>query len=169
MDRIWKISLMVTGIVLLDQLTKAAIQSNFAYGESKVIVEGLFSLTHVRNTGGAFGLLAGSGNSVRMLLFLLLPVVACFWLARLIWHHRHQHPLSGITYGLILAGAVGNLIDRFAYDYVVDFLDFYWQTAHFPAFNVADSAISTGATLLVVDTWRVHRQEHRAHQNKTTP
>ena len=142
---------MIVGIILLDQFTKAAIQSNFSYGDSIPIIEGFFNITYVRNAGGAFGLFAQASKGLRGVLFLLLPVGACLWLAWLVWDHRHKSLLSGITYSLIFSGAVGNLIDRFSYGYVVDFLDFYWGISHFPAFNVADSAISVGAFLLVVE------------------
>ena len=142
---------MVVGIILVDQLSKAAIQSNFSYGSSLPIVKGFFNLTYVRNAGGAFGLFAGANEYIRRPLFLLLPVSACVWLLGLIWAHRKKGLLSGVTYSLILAGAVGNLIDRFCYGYVVDFLDFYWKGVHFPAFNVADSAISVGAFCLIIE------------------
>ena len=142
---------MIAGIILVDQLTKAAIQSNFSYGDSIPIIEGLFNLTYVRNTGGAFGLFAGAAENIRTPLFLLLPTLACIWLTWLIWVYQKKCLLSGMIYSLILAGAVGNLIDRFAYGYVVDFLDFYWGDSHFPAFNIADSSISVGAFLLIVE------------------
>ena len=162
MDRIWKNSLLLVVIVLLDQLTKAATQSNFSYGESYPLIEGFFSLTHVRNTGGAFGLLAGSGRLLRVSLFLLLPVGACFWLIRLIWIQRKaKSPLAGLTYTLILSGAIGNLIDRFFYGYVVDFLDFYWGSTHFPAFNIADSAITVGGVGLFLDFYLQWSREKR--------
>ena len=162
MDRIWKFSLLMVSIILLDQLTKVSIQSNFSYGDSLAVIEGLFNITYVRNTGGAFGLFAGAGDVVRDSLFLVVPVLACLWLIGLIWIHRNTNFLSGLTYTLILSGAIGNLIDRFAYGYVVDFLDFYWNGVHFPAFNVADSSISIGGALLVFDIliqWKRERKK----------
>ena len=76
-------------------------------------------------------------------------MLACFWLVWLIWTHRHKSLLPGLTYSFILAGAIGNLIDRFTLDYVVDFFDFYIGNSHFPAFNIADSSITIGAALLI--------------------
>ena len=124
-----------------------------------LLSKGLFNITYVRNTGGAFGLLSEANTGIRGLIFLLFPVLACFWLVWMIWAQRNENLLGGIIYSLILAGAVGNLIDRFSYGYVVDFLDFYWKSSHFPAFNVADSAISVGASLLVVDIYIQRRRE----------
>ena len=161
MDRIWKFSLVIVCIILADQLTKAVIQSNFFYGESISVIDGLFSITYVRNTGGAFGLFAGANKGIRELLFLLFPVLACLWLLWLLWVNRNKQVLGGAAYSLIFAGAVGNLIDRFSYGYVVDFLDFYWSGSHFPAFNVADSAISVGAFLLFLDAYLQQKSSGR--------
>ena len=113
---------MVVSIILVDQLTKVAIQSNFSYGSSLPIVKGFFNLTYVRNTGGAFGLFAGANEYIRMPLFLLLPVLASIWFVGLIWANRNKSLLSGVAYSLILAGAVGNLMDRF----FTDMLWIFW-------------------------------------------
>ena len=89
---------------------------------------------------------------VRAIFFLYLPVAACFYLLYLVWTTRNQKNwMPCWAYGLIFAGAVGNLIDRFMLSYVVDFLDFYIKTSHFPAFNVADSSISIAAGILILD------------------
>jgi signal peptidase II len=150
--RIFYISLIGALIILLDQITKAAVQDNYFLGESKVIIDGFFNLTYVKNKGAAFGMGAGSPDWLRAILFLYLPVAACFYLLRLTWSSRnHKNWISCWAYGLIFAGAVGNLIDRFMLDYVVDFLDFYFKGSHFPAFNVADSSISVAAGLLILD------------------
>jgi len=151
MDRIWKMSLLIVSIILVDQLTKGAIQSKFQLGESITIIDGLFNFTYVQNPGAAFGFMAKASAPVRKILFLLLPVIACFWLLWLIWVTRKTNYLLCVAYSLILAGAVGNLIDRFSMGYVVDFLDFYWGMSHFPAFNVADSSITIAAFLLIID------------------
>lgn len=145
------LSVLIVGLIILDQVTKYAIRSKMYVGESFDIIKGLFSITYVRNPGAAFGFLATANDSIRKPLFLFLPVLACFWLCYLIWTSRNQNKLLCVSYSLILAGAVGNLIDRFLLGYVVDFLDFYWQMSHFPAFNVADSSISVAAGLLILD------------------
>jgi signal peptidase II len=151
MDRIWKYALVIFTIILVDQFSKGLIQHNFSLGESKPIIEGLFNITYVRNPGAAFGMGAGASDGWRKFLFLFIPVLACIWLCILIWQSRKGPALLGWAYSLILAGAVGNLWDRFTLRYVVDFLDFYWGANHFPAFNIADSCISIAAGLIIYD------------------
>lgn len=151
MDRIWKMSILITVIILADQFTKALVQQNFMLGESMPIIEGLFNLTYVRNPGAAFGIGRDANDLVRGFFFLFIPVIACFWMVYLIWKERYGNGLLCLAYSLILAGAIGNLIDRFTLGYVVDFADFYIGTRHFPAFNIADSAISIAAALLILD------------------
>ena len=152
MKRVFYISLIGAIIILVDQFTKGVVQDSFYLGESKTIIEGLFNLTYVKNKGAAFGMGATAPDWLRAILFLYLPVAACFYLLYLVWVSRNQKNwIPCWAYGLIFAGAVGNLIDRFMLDYVVDFLDFYIKDSHFPAFNVADSAISIAAGLLIID------------------
>lgn len=141
-------------MIILDQLTKGAVSQNFALHESKVIIDGFFNLTRIHNTGAAFGLGAGSHELVRQIFFLALPVAACIWICVLIWKSRNKNPLLTTAYSLILSGAIGNLIDRFALGYVIDFFDFYIKTHHYPAFNIADSAITIGAGLLFFDMYK---------------
>ena len=124
MDRIWKFSIMIVAMVLLDQFTKAGIESNYRLGEITPIIDGFFNITYVKNTGAAFGMGAGASDFWRRLLFLLIPVLACFYLIFLIWTSRKQKVFLGLAYSLILAGAIGNLIDRFSAGYVVDMFDF---------------------------------------------
>ena len=157
MDRIWKMSLLIVFVALSDQFTKGIIQSNMAWGESYPVVEGFFNITHVRNTGAAWGIGAGLSGLMRGVFLLGLPLAACLWLVCLIWTSRRTDLLACISYSLILAGAIGNLIDRFFLGYVVDFLDFYVGTWHFPAFNVADSSISIAAFLLIVSSLKGKR------------
>ena len=142
---------MITFLIILDQITKGVIQSKFYLGESIPVIEGLFNFTYVRNPGAAFGFMAQASLLVRQILFLWVPVAACIWLISLIWKTRYDNAIGCLAYSLIFAGAVGNLIDRFSLGYVVDFLDFYWGKSHFPAFNVADSAITVGAFFMIID------------------
>lgn len=151
MDRIWKMSLLITTIILADQFTKGAIQQSFFLGESVPVIEGLFNLTYVRNSGAAFGMGRNSSDLVRIVFFLIIPVLACLWMIFLIWIERKRNALLCLAYSLIFAGAVGNLIDRFSLKYVVDFLDFHYKGSHFPAFNIADASISIAAALLIID------------------
>lgn len=171
MDRIWKMSLLITTIILADQFTKGLIQQTFMLGESRPIIDGLFNFTYVRNPGAAFGIGRDSSDFVRGLFFLFIPVLACFWMIYLIWKERAGNFLLCLAYSLIFAGAVGNLIDRFSLGYVVDFLDFYVGASHFPAFNIADSSISIAAGLLIIDYIIQMKNERRekALSKETTP
>lgn len=142
---------MIATIIIGDQITKGLVQQKFFLGESVPVIPDLFHLTYVRNSGAAFGMLAYAPDYIRTPLFFVLPVVACFWLLYLIWSTRNTNFAHCLAYSLIFAGAVGNLIDRFTMNYVVDFFDFFWGPHHFAAFNIADSAISIAAVILIVD------------------
>jgi signal peptidase II len=138
-------------IVVLDQITKLLISSHFIYGES-LGVTGFFNLVLAHNSGAAFSFLNDAGGWQRWM-FSAIAIVAAVWIVRLLRLHEQQ-TLFCLALTLVLGGALGNLIDRVAYGYVVDFLDFYWGNYHFPAFNVADSAISLGAALLLIDSFK---------------
>lgn len=142
---------MIATIIIADQITKGLVQQKFFLGESIPVITNWFHLTYVRNPGAAFGMLAYAPEYIRTPLFFALPVVACFWLVYLIWTTRNKNLLHCLAYSLIFAGAVGNLIDRFSMNYVVDFFDFFWGTHHFAAFNIADSSISIAAMILIFD------------------
>lgn len=151
MNRIYKMCIMIAVIIFADQVTKALVQQKFYLGESIPIIEGFFHFTYVRNPGAAFGMLGSHADWIRIPVLFILPVIACFWLLYLMWGARHRSLLQCLSYALIFSGAVGNLIDRWSMNYVVDFLDFFYKGTHFPAFNIADSAITVAATLLVID------------------
>ena len=138
-------------VIVLDQLSKAAISSHFIFNES-VAVTPFFNLVLAHNTGAAFGFLDDAGGAQRWL-FSIIAVVASVWIVWLLRKHQNQK-LFCFALALILGGALGNLIDRIAYGYVVDFLDFYWGGYHFAAFNLADSAITCGAALLIWDSFK---------------
>lgn len=145
-------AIIIVAIVVSDQLSKAFIQQHFSLEEVLVVIPHLFNITHIVNQGAAFGMMAEGANWWRSLLLLWLPVVVCIWLLILIWQARHQPKFFGICYSLILGGAIGNLIDRLRDGQVVDFIQVHWQTHYFPAFNVADSAISVAAALII---WQI--------------
>lgn len=151
MNRIFKMLVMIATIIILDQVTKGIVQQKFFLGESIPVIKGLFNFTYVRNPGAAWGMFGHSADWIRIPLFFGLPVIACFWLLWGIWTTRHTSIFLCLAYSFIFAGAVGNLIDRFSMNYVVDFLDFYLGTSHFPAFNVADSSITIGAIFLIIE------------------
>lgn len=135
-------------IFLLDQLTKIAIVGAFQLGESLPITS-FFNLVRVHNEGAAFSFLADAGGWQRWF-FTGLGVVAAMVMVYLLRMHAGQ-TLFCLALSLLLGGAVGNVVDRVLYSHVIDFLDFYYGTWHFPAFNVADSAITMGACLLILD------------------
>ena len=138
-------------IVLLDQLTKSTIEQRFEPGDI-VPVTGFFNLVLAYNKGAAFSFLAtASGWQGGFLI--AVAVAASVFILYLLARHGHQH-LFALALALILGGAVGNVIDRIAYGHVIDFLDFHWGGWHWPAFNLADSAIVGGAVLLIVDELR---------------
>lgn len=136
-------------VIVLDQLSKLWIVSHFVYGE-KLYVLSVFDLVLAHNTGAAFSFLADAGGMQRWL-FSFIAIAASIWIAWLLRRHSTQTPFA-LALSLILGGALGNLIDRVAYGYVVDFLSFHWNEYYFPAFNVADSAITCGAILLIYDS-----------------
>ncbi|WP_283744618.1 signal peptidase II [Sideroxydans sp. CL21] len=138
-------------VIVLDQLSKAAISNHLVYGESFAVMP-FFNLVLAHNTGAAFSFLSDAGGLQRWL-FSVVALVASAWIIWLLRKHQSQK-LFCFALAFILGGALGNLIDRIAYGYVVDFLDFYWGSAHFAAFNLADSAITCGAALLIWDSFK---------------
>lgn len=136
-------------IVGLDQITKSLILAQFQLYETLNVIPGFFNLTHIRNPGGAFGFLAGGSTTVRNLLFLGAGTVALGMILFFLHSTRDHERLMRFTLALIFGGAIGNIIDRLRFGEVVDFLDFYIGSLHWPAFNVADSAITVGILLFV--------------------
>lgn len=140
-------------VIITDQWTKYLVLNHFDYGESVVMIRDFFSLTYVRNTGAAFGFLATTHPSFRVPFFLIVPIVAMVVLGFLYRDLPQNAKWRAIALGLVSGGAIGNLIDRVRLGYVVDFLDFHYQnTYYFPAFNVADTAICVGVTILLLST-----------------
>ena len=153
----------VSGTVLIfDQVTKALIQRTMQLHESIPIIGPVFSITYIRNPGAAFGLFAQHGNGLRTAFFITISVVAVIFLAALFAKTPPQARLGRLSISLVMGGALGNLIDRLRFGEVIDFLDFYIGRYHWPAFNVADSCISTGVALLI---WHFMRQDG-IHDNK---
>ncbi len=141
--------------VALDQATKLLLVDSMQLYESIALVPG-FNLVHVRNTGAAFSFLSEAGGWQRWFfagLAIIISIVLTVWLARL----KSNEVLLAVALSLVLGGAIGNLIDRVAYGYVIDFLDFYYNSWHWPAFNVADSAITLGVVLMLLESFGVGR------------
>jgi signal peptidase II len=137
-------------LVALDQITKGMIDKGIALYGNVSVIPGFFNLTHIHNKGAIFGIF--SKNPSR-LTSILLPVLSLAALALVVYYFLKTPPsekLMKISLALILAGAVGNQIDRFLRGYVIDFLDVYIKNWHWPTFNVADSCISCGAVLLIL-------------------
>jgi signal peptidase II len=136
----------------LDQVSKLAVDKSFQLYESIAIVP-FFNLTYVHNTGAAFSFLSEAGGWQRWFfaaLAIIMSFIMTLWLTRLKAHET----LLAVSLSLILGGAMGNLIDRLAYGYVIDFLDVYYGTYHWPAFNIADSAITIGVALMLVESFK---------------
>lgn len=148
----------VIGIVALDQATKIWIDTAMALHASFPVIDGFFNITYIRNPGAAFGFLAGAPPLFRSLFFLAVTIAAIGLILYYLYKNPSRGPFLTISLALILAGALGNMIDRVRLGEVIDFLDFYIGTAHWPAFNVADSAICVGAAVLF---WAMLEQEKK--------
>ena len=148
MSNAWRWFALSAAVVLADQITKWAVLANFAYGE-RLPITGFLNLVLVYNKGAAFSMFADASGWQTPLL-IVFALVAAGIVGYLIVKNPHRRLLC-LGLALILAGAVGNLIDRLRYGHVVDFLDFHALGWHWPAFNVADSAITIGAVLLILE------------------
>jgi len=139
--------------LVLDQWSKIVIDGSMHLYQSIALVPG-FNLTYVHNTGAAFSFLSEAGGWQRWFfaaMALIISVVLTIWLSRL----KKHEILLAVALSLVLGGAIGNLIDRLAYGYVIDFLDVYYQNWHWPAFNIADMAISMGVFLMLLENFDI--------------
>ncbi len=137
--------------VILDQVSKLVVVSSMQLYQS-IPITSFFKLTYVRNTGAAFSFLSEAGGWQRWFfagLAIIISMVIAVWLTRL---KQHETVLA-VALSLVLGGAIGNLIDRLAYGYVIDFLDVYYENWHWPAFNIADSAITLGVVLMLLESF----------------
>jgi len=141
-------------VLFLDQWTKGYITRTMEVHQSRSIVEDVFDLTYVRNTGAAFGLFSSVDSSIKAILLNSVAVVVFLIVSAYALRSSHKSVRLQVGLALILGGAVGNLMDRVRFGYVVDFLDFAISGHHWPAFNVADSAICIGVGLLFLDMLR---------------
>lgn len=137
-------------VIVLDQIAKLFVISHFTYLES-ITVNGIFDLARLHNAGAAFSFLSEAGGMQRWL-FSAIAVIASVSITLLLYKHAKE-TLFALALSLILGGALGNLIDRIAYGYVIDFLLFHWNEHYFPAFNLADSAITCGAGLMIWESF----------------
>lgn len=170
-SRSYKLLIVVAGVViLLDQLTKIIVQASLLLGESITVIPGFFSLTYVQNPGAAFSLMASGNPTIVIPFFIVLTIIIA--LGILHYYRQSNSTQRAHRWGLslIFGGAIGNLIDRVRLQAVVDFLDFYAGDIYlppiipWPAFNIADTAISMGVGLLLLDilfTWKRNRSSTR--------
>jgi signal peptidase II len=140
----------IAGLVITaDQITKWIILNHLPLFNSVVVIPGFFNLTHIHNPGGAFGFLSGQSSTTRHIMFVVVSMLATGLIFWFYYKTPRTHPYLAAGFALIFGGAIGNLIDRVRFGKVVDFLDFYFSGWHWPAFNVADSAITIGITIFV--------------------
>ena len=138
-------------VLFLDQWSKGLVTRTMEVHQSKTVVPDLFDLTYVRNTGAAFGLFASVDSSLKAIMLNSIAVIVFLIVSAYALRSSHKSIRLQVGLALILGGAVGNLLDRVRFGYVVDFLDFAISGHHWPAFNVADSAICIGVALLFLD------------------
>ena len=147
-------------VIVVDQITKRVVDTSMQLHQS-IELAPFFQLTYLRNQGAAFSFLSGAGGWQRWFFIILAVVASAFitvWLRKLDPRQRRE----AMAWSLVLGGALGNLIDRILYGYVIDFLDVYYGDWHWPAFNVADSAITVGVVLLLLDSFKPTRPPESA-------
>jgi signal peptidase II len=143
--------LIAAAVILADRASKWLVAQNISLHDSLPVLPGFFRLTHVENRGAAFGLFSDSPSEWKVTVLVLFSLIALVVVSVLLWKNSHSMTVTGVGLALILGGALGNLWDRLLDGHVVDFLDFSLGGYHWPAFNVADSAIVVGALLLVTE------------------
>ena len=148
--KIFKLIIVSGVLILLDQVTKAMVGLYLQPYHSISVIPGFFNLTLIHNPGGAFGFLADADPIIRKIVFLFVSFLA---VALIFWYYLktpESYPLLATAFAMIFGGAIGNLIDRIRTGKVVDFLDFYLGNLHWPAFNIADSAITIGIGIFIL-------------------
>lgn len=145
--------LVAAAVLILDQISKAAVVSHIPLNQSVTVIPGFFDLVDVRNRGAAFGFLNRSDIEWQFWLFLFATIIA-IWAIFVLLKGSKNKPCLYIGLGLILGGSLGNMIDRLRWRAVVDFLDFYWGQWHWPAFNIADTGICVGAFMACLSVLR---------------
>lgn len=145
-----KLILIAGVVVLLDQITKALIVRTIPLGGAQSVIDGFFNLVHIHNPGGAFGMMAGMSQPVRTAVFLVVSALAVCLILYFYHTTPENRPWLANGFALIFGGAVGNMVDRVRMGSVIDFLDVYAGSWHWPAFNIADSAITAGVGIFVL-------------------
>ena len=148
----------IAGIIVLDQATKSIVRATLPLYAKKSIIPNLLDFTHVQNTGAAFGVLNAADFPFKPIVMIVVAALALVAISLYARQLGHEERLSRYGLAFILGGALGNLIDRAISGYVVDFVDVYWGSAHFWAFNVADAAITAGAILVLLEMVGIGRR-----------
>lgn len=155
-----KYHILIAGlVVVLDRMTKWAVSERINLHDSVDVVPGIFRLTHVQNQGAAFGLFSDSPSEFKVTMLILFSIAALAVVSTLLWKNGNAMNKTAIALSLVFGGALGNLWDRVANGRVIDFLDFYLGSHHWPAFNMADSAIVIGALLLLSEIFLAPQEE----------
>jgi signal peptidase II len=147
------------GVIVLDQWTKWLVEIHLPHHTIQQVIPGFFNLSHVRNTGVAFGLFASQGMNGGSWLLTLLGLAALTGVGVYFWFASPRERLLLLALSLVVGGAIGNLIDRMSSGAVTDFVDIYIGDHHWPSFNVADSAISVGIVLMAIDSFRARKKD----------
>ena len=156
-------------VVALDQLTKAIVRATLPLYASKSILPGFLDFTHVRNTGAAFGILNAVDFPFKTVVIAVIATAALIGVGLYAASLAHHQLVARIGLALIIGGAAGNLLDRIAAGSVVDFVDVYWHSYHFWAFNVADSAITVGVAIMILDMLGADQRSERAGTGPREP
>lgn len=146
-------------IVICDRMTKWLVSQKIALSDSIDVIPGVFRLTHVQNQGAAFGLFAEWPSEWKVAMLIMFSIAALAVVSALLWKNGNALNATAIALSLVFGGALGNLWDRVVSGRVIDFLDFYFGSHHWPAFNIADSAIVVGALLLLSEIFLAPQEE----------
>ena len=144
LNKLTLLAIVFGAVLIADQITKALVLAHLPLGYSVSVIPGFFDLTHVHNPGGAFGFLADLSPTARSWLFIAVSLLAAGLIVWFYWQTPSSQRLLEFGLALVFGGAIGNLVDRIRFGVVVDFIDVYLGDLHWPAFNVADSAITIG-------------------------
>ncbi len=155
--------LLAVAVLLLDQSTKLVVQKSIPVWGKVTVIPEFFNLVHVLNKGAAFGILNNSGTSWQAAFFICATLLAVGLIGYILLSSSRRDRFFLLGLGAVLGGALGNLADRIRFGMVIDYLDFYVGSFHWPAFNVADSAISLGALSLLISMYRKERHASSSH------
>ncbi len=150
----------ILAVFVADQAVKKLVAMKIALYGKVVVFDNFFWIIHIRNEGGAFGMLSELSDPVRKLIFIFIPGIALLLFVVYLFKFAQASPLGAFALSLVVGGALGNFVDRIRFGSVLDFLDVHWfDKYHWPAFNVADSAITIGACFLIIDFFLTERKK----------